>query len=442
MEWNLEIVDCRTEERSVVFELGTIAAPESCDQVGLNPLVGQDVLQSLQKWIVSQQEEAIKCKARALRHRQPHLRLKDYRSKKFHTLFGTVSLRVPRLVSTSSSVVPPDLLQKSEGAVSDYDRLRAKLGAWMSFRSAESFLLEMFPHAIGAGRTTLQRKVLACVQSDPLHDEVNDTLSGHGEVEIGIDTTFIRNANKSGPRSLEVLVGTGRNSLGKSMQIAGAVDATNCSAQPIRMMLDTLAQFKNTNVTCFTDGDALLRSLLRNAGVAARPILDWHHIAQRIQTTKQIAGALRCVTDRERRAKPNLIRALESLHWRLWHGRVSGALSLFGALPKLLRAFYIGRSRSPSAARVKRLKIAVAKLQAYITNQAVHLVNYAERQRSGRLVGTSPTEGMVNVLVAKRMKKSQQMAWSAGGAHAVLTVRSRIMNGDFPVSTSPFGLTA
>jgi hypothetical protein len=263
---------------------------------------------------------------------------------------------------------------------------------------------------------------------------VQDPLPGEVDVEIGIDTTFIRNADKGGPRSLEILVGTGRNSLGKSMQIAAAVDTVARPAQPIKAMVNTLAVHNDTRVTCFTDGDALLRALLREAGVETRPILDWHHIAQRIQTTKVIAGALRCVTDRERRAKPQLVGTLESLHWRLWHGHVEKALTLLEAVPKLLRPFDIGRARSPSAARAKRLKLAVAKLQSYITNQAVHLVNYAQRQRSGRLVGTSPTEGMVNALVAKRMKKSQQMAWSAEGAHAVLTVRSWIMNGTYPAS--------
>ena len=434
MGWDLEIVDRQTGERRLIFEFGSIAAPESHDQVGLNPKLGQDVLRRLQDWIVSRQEEAIKNKAKTLRQVHSDFRLKDYRSKQFHTLFGKVSLRVPRLVSIRSNNVPPDLLRSSEGAGSHYDRLRAKLGAWMSFRAADLFLREMFPHASSTGRTTLQRKVLSCARSSSQCEPAQDAVQGRGEVEIGIDTTFVRNADKKGPRSLEILVGTGRNSLGKLACIAGAADGIDGPAQPINTMLSALASFKDTQVTCFTDGDALLRALLREAGIAARPILDWHHIAQRIQTTKQIASALRCVTDRERRAKPKLIDALESLHWRLWHGRVSPALSLLEALPKLLRAFYIGRSRSPSAARVKRLKVAVTKLHAYITNQAVHLVNYAERQRSGRLVGTSPTEGMVNALVAKRMKKSQQMAWSADGAHAVLTVRSRIMNDNFPAS--------
>jgi len=189
-------------------------------------------------------------------------------------------------------------LRRSKGANSGYDRLRAKLGAWMSYRAADQFLREMFPHASSAGRTTLQRKVLASARSGPECDPAKDAMQGRGEVEIGIDTTFVRNADQNGPRSLEILVGTGRNSLGKSVRIAGAIDGMDGPAQPINTMLTALASFKDTQVTCFTDGDALLRALLREAGIAARPILDWHHIAQRMQTTKQIAGALRCVTDR------------------------------------------------------------------------------------------------------------------------------------------------
>jgi hypothetical protein len=45
-------------------------------------------------------------------------------------------------------------------------------------------------------------------------------------------------------------------------------------------------------VTAFTDGCAGLRTILANAGVTEPPILDWFHIAMRLQHTKLAAANL------------------------------------------------------------------------------------------------------------------------------------------------------
>jgi len=60
--------------------------------------------------------------------------------------------------------------------------------------------------------------------------------------------------------------------------------------------------------------------------------------------------------------------------------------------------------------------------------QSSYLVDYARRQRAGKPVGTSTSEGLANALVNRRMNKLQQMRWSTAGAHAVVTVRANVMN--------------
>jgi hypothetical protein len=46
-------------------------------------------------------------------------------------------------------------------------------------------------------------------------------------------------------------------------------------------------------------------------------------------------------------------------------------------------------------------------------------------------VGTAITEGTANLLVNRRMNKSQQMRWSRRGADLLLQVRCAINNGTF-----------
>ena len=68
-------------------------------------------------------------------------------------------------------------------------------------------------------------------------------------------------------------------------------------------------------------------------------------------------------------------------------------------------------------------------LNDYLTGQSGRLVNYAERHRAGRRVGTALTEGTADFPVNRRMAKSQQMRWSRRGADRLLRVRCAVYNG-------------
>jgi len=56
--------------------------------------------------------------------------------------------------------------------------------------------------------------------------------------------------------------------------------------------------------------------------------------------------------------------------------------------------------------------------------------NYGERYRHGERISTAFAESTVNQVVSKRMVKKQQMAWTERGAHLLLQVRTRVLNGD------------
>ena len=68
-------------------------------------------------------------------------------------------------------------------------------------------------------------------------------------------------------------------------------------------------------------------------------------------------------------------------------------------------------------------------LNDYLTSQSGWLIDYAERHRAGLRVGTALTEGTANLLVNRRMAKSQQMRWTRRGADLLLQVRCALYNG-------------
>src|SRR5215813_13182329 len=67
----------------------------------------------------------------------------------------------------------------------------------------------------------------------------------------------------------------------------------------------------------------------------------------------------------------------------------------------------------------------------YIDRNQAFIPNYGERYRNGERISTGFVESAVNQVVSKRMAKKQQMQWSRRGAHLLLQVRTRVLNGEW-----------
>ena len=433
MGWRLELVETATDAagaRIVVCDIGEIAAPGGIDDVGLGLKPSQSILGAIQRAVVGLQEQLLKTKALLLRRADPSLVLKDYRARSVQTLFGTLIIRVPRLMRPGSSLPAPCFIRSSARSATNYDQIRSRLGAFMSFRTAKEIIGDLFPFAEGCSANTTRRRVLRrAAQIESKSDAlVSNGERSSGSIDLGIDTTFVRSAAATGPRHHEVLIGVGTNEQGSCVKIGAVISMAGSPHKLIQRTLQDLGQGDATHITTFTDGDKMLRGYLKKAGLAAPPLLDWAHLARRVQIAKATAKGLRCATNAESRARPLIAKTLDSLHWRLWHGNVDGARDAVKRIAKLLRPFDIGITRARTAIPAKRLQTAMGKLGDYIEGQSAHLVNYGLRYRQGQSIGTATTEGLANTLVNRRMNKLQQMRWSAAGAHAVVVVRAHHIN--------------
>jgi len=213
-------------------------------------------------------------------------------------------------------------------------------------------------------------------------------------------------------------------------QVFGAVAKAATDLQAlIRRNLDAVGRTENTALTAFTDGCPGLRRILADAGVTTRPMLDWFHVAMRLQHLKQIANSLPTDDPARVAAKAVIVEEVERLHWHIWNGRAKDAqvsIDRIRAVMQHLQGEPEGRkSNAPS----RKLWTALHALDGYLTGQSAWLVNYAERHRAGLRVGTAIIEGTANFLVNRRMNKSQQMRWSRRGADLLLQVRCAIYNG-------------
>jgi hypothetical protein len=79
-------------------------------------------------------------------------------------------------------------------------------------------------------------------------------------------------------------------------------------------------------------------------------------------------------------------------------------------------------------AKLLKFTKTVCEFETYIRNNQSFLPNYGDRYRNGERISTAFVESTVNLLLAKRFSKKQQMRWSKKGAHRLLQVRIQVFN--------------
>jgi hypothetical protein len=351
--------------------------------------------------------------------------LKDYRPRQIATLFGQVTVRLPRFrcagCGTREAAVDWPARCRS---TPELDQLQAHLSALMPYRVAAGVLEHLLPVDAGISHESMRGRTLKL--GEALRDAVAlEPTTAAPAITLTLDSTFIRSCEE-GQRHLEVRLGNVEAS-GGARQVFAAVAKTDTSIVAlIQRSLAEVGQAQETEITAFTDGCSGLRSILVDAGVTAPPYLDWFHIAMRLQHAEKTAGNLPADTPERENARAVIV--AEVLHWRIWNGKAKDAQITLERIRDVMPAFHGegGRKKDPAWHRLWK---ALREIDRYLSNQSAWLVNYAERHRAGLRVGTSLTEATANFLVNHRMNKSQQMRWSRHGADLLLQVRCAVLNG-------------
>jgi hypothetical protein len=356
--------------------------------------------------------------------------VKDYRDHAVATLFGQVTMKLPRFRCSRCGGIETGISWPSHcRSTPELDRLRAHLSALMTYRVAADLLEQMYPIDAGTDPETLRRHTLS-VGETLAERAVIPPETAAPAITVTLDSTFIRSC-EGGGRHLEVRVGNVETRSG-GRQVFGAVAKADTDIEVlIRRSLDAIGRTEGTELTAFTDGCPGLRRILVDAGVAETPILDWFHIGMRLEHLKQIAGALATCDPARVTAKAVIVTEVERLHWRIWNGKAKNARKSIDRIRAVMHHFRGEPDSRKSTAPSRKLWTALRALDGYLIGQSAWLVNYAKRHRAGLRVGTAITEGTANFLVNRRMNKSQQMRWSRRGADLLLQVRCAVYNGTF-----------
>lgn len=290
-----EVIDGDIISSNDIMTLDRPHALDSLDDLGLHVAEGKALLSELQIRLVARQCELDS----AARARCPHCggrcRSKGYRSRTVDTVFGQVDTTRCRFACTQGcrETVPEALRGRS---TPEFVALRAKLVAHLPFRAARAVLEEVLPLERGVSHSTIRRHTFAAasrIEKQIAAEPASSPMAT--EITLGLDTAHIRATSGTNSRHHAVLVGHGESGDGRVRRFAAIEhDDGGQRERALQAHLDHLGfSSESSTLTVLTDGEDALRNAVRQAtGAPITPILDYFHIAMRLQHAKQAAQNL------------------------------------------------------------------------------------------------------------------------------------------------------
>jgi hypothetical protein len=420
-----------------VHEVGSgerIPTEHTAATLGLGLEEGKAVLAALQRHLVAAQvDEHCRNRRRCDRCGAPRP-LKDLRPRRLASLFGVVEVRAPRFgpcrcgVACRRSITPVAEIMPDR-CTPEYERVVAAMGAALPYRRALALLEEFFPlRDVPAVETTRQRTLRVGARLERATFAPPQPPAAPLEassIALAIDGGHVRSVRSHRVRSFGVFVAQVSADEAKSVVFSSVPAEADRQHQQLRGVLLGLGAVPSTPVTILCGGADGPRAFGEAACVGPTShVLDWFHLAMRIQHAAQAVTGWPADTPGEREDGARLADAVERIRWRLWHGQVERALDLIGET--LARLDAMTEAAPAAGAKVAAL---LRGLEAYVSGQAGLIIDYAEGRRSGEPISTATTEGTVQWLLHCRMGANRQMRWSPRGAHRMLKVRTAVANG-------------
>ncbi|MDM0118013.1 ISKra4 family transposase [Variovorax sp. J22R133] len=437
----------RAGSRPVTLPLHSIDRPcEQVQDVGLALGDAKTILGKLQQTLVQEQLDSYLSDRRACPHCLRPRAIKGYHPLRFRTAFGDIDLRSPRWRRCrceqfrEATFCPlSELLTVHTSPELAY--LEAKWAAQVSFAAVRALLQEVLPIEHGLHEETIRQHVRATAErleaqlgpeqfayDGGSQREIEASPEPAAPITVGLDGGYIRGRERlpGANGCFEVIAGKSIPEEGAAKVFAFVHRIDRKPKRRLRAVLESQGILPRQHITFLCDGGDTVRELGAFVHPRSEHILDWFHVAMRIeqllQTTRGLQGP----------AKEDLLKGIERVKWFLWHGNVIRAEeTLYDLLEEIdgMREQDRQAGRPPSIA-LKKLDRALEEFATYVDNNAGAIVNYGERYRCGERISTGFVESAVNQVIAKRFVKKQQMRWTPRGAHLLLQVRTQVLNGE------------
>jgi hypothetical protein len=434
MNWEItvrEIVVGRPIREHTVFQIARPSRLIRFEDLGIRLEEGKTILANIQNVITTAQAEFDSHARRTCPACGKARRMKDYRRRRIDTMFGQVSVRLKRTTAGCTHEYAEHRLPPGR-STPEFDSLRAKVASELPYRKARAFLGLTLPVSAGLAPGTIRAHTFwAGYRLAPTDAAATNGLQS-AALTLGLDTAFIRSCSRESGRHLPVVVGEVTTASGDGRIFAAVDDGEDSESDVIRDNLQAQGLTPRTAVTVFTDGEERLRLLARKAlRRPIAPVLDWFHIAMRIQHIRQLSRGLTTQLPSHAEATRVVREELDAMRWRLWNGRADAVDGCLGRVSEAIGAFRRYPPNRRTRMAISGLFTMLHDLRRYVRGNAHLIIDFASARRAGHPISTARVESAVNRLVNRRMNKSQQMRWSPRGAHLLLLVRAAVLNGEF-----------
>ena len=242
--------------------------------LGLSLVDGKPLVAQVQQAVVAAQSRDHAAQRPTCRSCATPCQVKDYRPHRITTVFGQVTLRLPRFRCARCGRAEAGVGWPAHcRSTPELDQVRAQFSACLPYRVAAGVLEHLLPIDAGSDPETLRACTLK-VGADLRDAAPAEPATAAAAITRTLDSTFIRSC-EDGQRHLEVRLGNVETSDGGRQVFAAVTRTDTAIAALIRRGLKEVGQTEDTKLTAFTDGCSGLRSILVDAGVKAPPSLDW-----------------------------------------------------------------------------------------------------------------------------------------------------------------------
>jgi hypothetical protein len=348
----VEIVLERTDEFGLAHRseltIDKDLAGLSAGEIGFSLEDGKAIMAHLQKVVVKQQCEASALTRRFCTDCEGFRRIKDYSKRKIRTVFGRVEVRNPRIMNCQRCLphfcdawavlrdicpdqATPELMERSArlGSLLPYRKAAEVMAEFLPIKPTESFVtprhrtLKLGERLDERARerawfeppsTTERRQMELDLPNDPEREFV-----------VSIDTAHVRASGAEAGRNFEIVVARcGRGGRGsRPGRYFTTADTSKRELQSRTLQaLQTEGYAGRGEVTVLSDGAEIMKRLPQ----PTTHIIDWFHIAMKIQPLQQVADHFVRLRDAGSSEMAHVDANVRSLKWKLWHGQTDRAL--------------------------------------------------------------------------------------------------------------------
>ena len=454
MKVTVQVVTIDAHGQESIRELACIEREElTAESLGLSVADSKALLQSLQEVVVEWQ---MKTYLDSQRHCPDCGKLRPSKGahhSAFRTVFGQIPVESPRLEHCpcqehDTQSFSPLAVLLPEKTTPELLYLETKWASLASYGMSVKMFEDVLPLDAPLQTVTIRNHVLKIAErlEGMLGDENGCYIEGcprdwgelpmpDGPLTVGIDGGYVK-AQGMEQGSFEVIAGKSILAFRRDEEEPIPSSKTFAFVQtyddkPRRRLFEVLqsqGMQMNQQIEFLSDGGDDVRDVQLYLSPEADHLLDWFHVTMRITTLTQTAQGLPETSgEGNRTLQADVLRDLERIKWFLWHGNTFKALQVLGSVESNLEVEDL-TSGNVTAARLDK---AVSEFTTYIENNQGFIPNYGERYRNGERISTGFVESTGHYVVRKRMVKKQQMRWSQRGAHLLLQIRTRVLNGEW-----------